>query len=51
VQGRVEVQTSYPALAQEPERIKFVRVDATHYPGEYAPEAYDPQLARKSTPK
>lgn len=37
----------YPALADEPERLKFVRVDATHYPGEYTPEAYEPLLAQK----
>src|SRR6185503_19581135 len=37
----------YPPLADEAERIKFVRVDATHYPGEYAAEAYDPLLAQR----
>jgi alkanesulfonate monooxygenase SsuD/methylene tetrahydromethanopterin reductase-like flavin-dependent oxidoreductase (luciferase family) len=38
---------AYPPLADEPDRIKFVRVDATHYPGEYAPEAYDPRIAQQ----
>ncbi|HWE72948.1 MAG TPA: LLM class flavin-dependent oxidoreductase [Stellaceae bacterium] len=37
----------YPALTDEPDIVKFVRVDATHYPGEYAPEAYDPLAAQK----
>lgn len=37
----------YLPLADEADRIKFVRVDATHYPGEYAAEAYDPLLAQK----
>ena len=36
----------YRPLADAPERIKFVRVDATHYPGEYAAESYDPLLAQ-----
>lgn len=40
-------ESAYPPLTDEPERRKFVRVDATHYPGEYAPERYDPRLARK----
>jgi alkanesulfonate monooxygenase SsuD/methylene tetrahydromethanopterin reductase-like flavin-dependent oxidoreductase (luciferase family) len=39
--------TTYLPLADEPERIKFVRVDATHYPGEYEAESYDPRLAQK----
>ena len=39
--------SAYPPLADEPGRIKFVRVDATHYPGEYAAESYDPLLAQK----
>ena len=39
--------SAYPPLADEPERIKFVRIDATHYPGEYAPETYDPSIAQK----
>jgi len=38
---------SYPPLAEEPERVKFVRVDATHYPGEYAPDAYEPLVAQR----
>ena len=37
----------YPPLTDEPERLKFVRIDAAHYPGEYAPESYDPALAQK----
>jgi alkanesulfonate monooxygenase SsuD/methylene tetrahydromethanopterin reductase-like flavin-dependent oxidoreductase (luciferase family) len=37
----------YPPLTDEPERFKFVRVDAAHYPGAYAPEAYDPLIARQ----
>jgi alkanesulfonate monooxygenase SsuD/methylene tetrahydromethanopterin reductase-like flavin-dependent oxidoreductase (luciferase family) len=37
----------YPPLSDEPELIKFVRVDATHYPGEYAPKSYDPMLAKR----
>jgi alkanesulfonate monooxygenase SsuD/methylene tetrahydromethanopterin reductase-like flavin-dependent oxidoreductase (luciferase family) len=37
----------YRPLTDEPERVKFVRVDATHYPGDYAPEAYDPLIAQK----
>lgn len=37
----------YPRLSDEPERVKFVRVDATHYPGDYAPETYDPRAAQK----
>jgi alkanesulfonate monooxygenase SsuD/methylene tetrahydromethanopterin reductase-like flavin-dependent oxidoreductase (luciferase family) len=36
-----------PALTDEPEIVKFVRVDAAHYPGEYAPEVYDPRLAKE----
>lgn len=42
-----ETSSPYPPLTDEPERIKFVRIDATHYPGEYAPEAYDPGVAQQ----
>lgn len=34
-------------LTEQPEIIKFVRLDAGHYPGDYAPEDYDPQLAKR----
>jgi hypothetical protein len=37
----------YPALTDEPEQLRFVRVDATHCPGEYEPEADEPLLAQK----
>jgi alkanesulfonate monooxygenase SsuD/methylene tetrahydromethanopterin reductase-like flavin-dependent oxidoreductase (luciferase family) len=37
----------YLPLDEEPERVKFVRVDAMHYPGAYAPESYEPRIAQK----
>jgi alkanesulfonate monooxygenase SsuD/methylene tetrahydromethanopterin reductase-like flavin-dependent oxidoreductase (luciferase family) len=36
-----------PALTDQPDIVKFVRLDAAHYPGDYAPEAYDPLLAKQ----
>jgi len=42
----MEPDQAYRPLTDEPERVKFVRVDATHYPGDYAPEAYEPRLAQ-----
>jgi alkanesulfonate monooxygenase SsuD/methylene tetrahydromethanopterin reductase-like flavin-dependent oxidoreductase (luciferase family) len=35
-----------PRLDEEPEIVKFIRVDAVQYEGEWQPEDYDPELAR-----
>jgi len=39
--------TPYPPLTSEPDIVKFLRLDAAHYPGQYAPEAYAPALAKR----
>jgi alkanesulfonate monooxygenase SsuD/methylene tetrahydromethanopterin reductase-like flavin-dependent oxidoreductase (luciferase family) len=38
---------AYPPLAEQPEIIKFVRLDAAHYHAAYQPETYDPLHARQ----
>ena len=43
----IAANTSHPALTDQPDIVKFVRVDAAHYPGEYAPEAYNPLTAKR----
>ena len=37
----------YPALAEEPDIVKFVRLDAAHYHGAYEPASYDPWHAKQ----
>ncbi|HVV94897.1 MAG TPA: LLM class flavin-dependent oxidoreductase [Hyphomicrobiales bacterium] len=39
--------SAYPPLSSEPDRFKFVRLDAAHYPGRYDPASYDPLLAKQ----
>jgi alkanesulfonate monooxygenase SsuD/methylene tetrahydromethanopterin reductase-like flavin-dependent oxidoreductase (luciferase family) len=36
-----------PPLASEPDIVKFARLDAAHYPGDYAPDAYDRLVAKQ----
>lgn len=38
--------SSSPRWDEEPEVVKFVRVDCVQYEGEWAPDRYDPGLAR-----
>jgi len=45
--GAAPPDASYPALAEEPEIVKFVRLDAMHYPGEYEPQSYDARIVRQ----
>jgi alkanesulfonate monooxygenase SsuD/methylene tetrahydromethanopterin reductase-like flavin-dependent oxidoreductase (luciferase family) len=40
-------EVPYAPLAEEPEVIKFVRLDAAHYHGAYEPETYDPWHAKQ----
>jgi alkanesulfonate monooxygenase SsuD/methylene tetrahydromethanopterin reductase-like flavin-dependent oxidoreductase (luciferase family) len=42
-----QTETAYPPLTSQPDIMKFVRLDAAHYPGKYQPEAYDPILAKQ----
>jgi len=44
---RNQTETASPPLTAQPEIIKFIRLDAAHYPGKYEPEAYDPALAKQ----
>jgi alkanesulfonate monooxygenase SsuD/methylene tetrahydromethanopterin reductase-like flavin-dependent oxidoreductase (luciferase family) len=44
---REQIETAYPPLASQPDILKFVRIDAAHYPGRYEPEAYDPVVAKQ----
>lgn len=44
---RDQTETPYPPLTSQPDIVKFVRIDAAHYPGKYEPEAYDPALAKQ----
>ena len=41
------VASPYPPLAEEPDVIKFVRLDAAHYHKAYEPQAYDPRHAKQ----
>jgi alkanesulfonate monooxygenase SsuD/methylene tetrahydromethanopterin reductase-like flavin-dependent oxidoreductase (luciferase family) len=47
VEMKEQTGTPYPPLTSEPDIIKFGRLDAAHYPGHYAPEAYSPALAKQ----
>src|SRR5690348_5128259 len=38
--------TRVPTLAEEPEVVKFIRLDAVQYEGEWSAAAYDPEVAR-----
>src|SRR5262245_44421838 len=42
-----QAQIAYPPLTEGPDTVKFIRLDAAHYPGEHAPRAYDPTLAKQ----
>lgn len=39
--------SAYPPLAEEPDIVKFVRLDAAHYHGAYEPGSYDPWHAKQ----